>query len=348
VRRFAETMTTRSYAGSFPEWLDADARVRVRLADLIGADSPDDVALLKNTSDALSQVAHGLDWQPGDRVVALAEEFVSNLVTWEALEARGVAFARVAPAGGESPEDALEAACDGGAALMTVSTVQYGTGYRMDVERLGRFCRERGILFCVDAIQSLGALRFDARACHADFVVSGAHKWLMSPFGVAAFWCRPGVRDRVRPLAYGWHTLTVPLRFAGTLAEMEPSARRYEAGTANWAAILGFDATLSLLDEVGMDAVEAAVLANAAYLTERLVGRPGVRLVSSTGGPHASGSVCVTVDGHDLPALAERLENDHGVLCAARGPALRFSPHYYTPRDDLDRALQSFDRACML
>ncbi|MCA1798569.1 MAG: aminotransferase class V-fold PLP-dependent enzyme [Xanthomonadaceae bacterium] len=347
VQRFAETMCTRSYAGAFPEWIETEQRLRERLRALVNAPSVDDIALLKNTSDALSQVAHGLDWKPGDTVVALAEEFVSNLITWEALEQRGVRLVRVTPAEGESPEDALEAACDENTRLVTVSTVQYGTGYRLDCARIGAYCRARSILFCVDAVQSLGALRFDAQACHADFVVAGSHKWLMSPFGIALFWCRAELRDRLRPLAFGWHTVADPMRFGGTLAEIEPSARRYEAGTANWPALVGFEASLSLLDEFGHAEAERRVLTNAAYLADALAERPGVTLVSPREAGRFGGNVCVRVAGQDLAALAGRLEAD-GVLCAARGPSLRFSPHYYTERARIDAALTSFDRACML
>ena len=345
VQRFAETMCRRSYAGSFPGWLETEQRLRERLARLINARSADDVAVLKNTSDALAQVARGLEWQRGDSVVVLAEEFVSNLVAWEALADRGVDLVRVAPADGETPEAALERACDGRTRLVSVSTVQYGTGTRIDVARLGAFCRGRGVLFCVDAVQSLGALRFDAVAAHADFVVAGAHKWLMSPFGVALFWCRPNLRDALKPLAHGWHTLADPLRFAGTLAEIEPSARRFESGTANWAGILGFEATLSLFEEIGAVEIERRVLNNASWLADAFAGRERVSLVSPRAPGRFGGSVCIAVDGLDHAAIAERLEAD-GVLCAARGPALRFSPHCYTTRDQLASALQSFDRAC--
>lgn len=345
VQAFAETMCQRSYAGSFPGWLETEQRLRERLARLIHAPSPDDIALLKNTSEALSQVAQGLSWQSGDRVVVLAEEFVSNLVAWEALADRGVELVRVVPAAGETPEDALERACSDGARLLSVSTVQYGSGTRIDVERLGAFCRLHDILFCIDAVQSLGALRFNALAAHADFVVAGSHKWLMSPFGVALFYCRASLRDTLSPLAHGWHTLRDPMRFSGTLAEIEASARRFEAGTANWAGILGFEATLSLFEEIGADDIERRVLDNAAWLAEALAVRPGVTIVTPQTPGRFGGSVCVAVADVDHAAIAERLEQA-GVLCAARGPALRFSPHCYNTRSQLEAALQSFDDAC--
>lgn len=345
VQAFAEAMATQSALANFPRWLETEQRLRERLARLAGVGSADDVALLKNTSEALSQVARGLDWRPGDRVVALAEEFVSNLLAWEALAADGVELVQVRPAPGQSPDDALLAACDARTRLLSVSSVQYGTGWRSDLVRIGRHCRAHDILFCVDAVQSLGALRFDAQACGADFVVAGAHKWLMGPFGIALFHCRPGLRDRIRPLAAGWHTLRDPLRFAGTLDQTEASARRFEAGTQNWAAVLGLEATLSLFEEIGADRIERRVLANAGYLADALAARDGVTVLSPRDDAHRSGNVCVTVAGVDRQALAERLERT-GVLCAARGPSLRFSPHCYHPREQLDAALQSFDDAC--
>lgn len=344
VQRFAETCATRSYAGHFDGWMEAESRLRERLRALINAPSADDIALLKNTSEGLSQVAHGLRWQPGDRVVALAEEFISNLLPWEALGRHGVELVKVVPQPGQSPDEALEAACDARTRLMAVSSVQYGSGWRSDLVRLGRFCRGNDILLCIDAIQSLGALRFDTAACNADFVVSGSHKWLMSPPGVALFYCRAELRDSLAPLAYGWHTVSDPLGFSGSVDDMDPSARRFEAGTPNLAGILGFEATLSLLDEIGIAEVERRVMESAAWLAAELAARAGVQLVSAPDGVQLSGNVCLRVE-HPA-ALADRLEADYGVLCAARGGHLRFSPHCHTTRAQLEHALACFDRAC--
>lgn len=346
VSRFALTNAKRSYAGQFPAWMATEARLRQRIADLLGVSAADQIALVKNTSEGLSQVAQGLRWEPGDRVIALAEEFISNLITWEALTSKGVELIQVTPGAGQTPEDALEIACEHPRTrLLTVSSVQYGTGWRMDLERLGHLCRARNILFCVDAIQSVGALQYDNRRIQADFVVSGAHKWLMSPFGIGFLYVRAERMAELTPLAYGWHTVSDPMKFKGSLADIAPSAQRFEAGTANLAAIMGFDATLSLLEEVGFAAIEARVLANAETLTSRLAAIPGVELVSVPGGRHLSGNVCVVLPGYNLAQVAVELEERHGVLCAARGPSLRFSPHFYQGSAELDRVVDALTAA---
>lgn len=340
---FARANASTSYLGRFGDWMETDARLRTRLQALIGAEAADDIALLPNTSTGLSLIARGLEWHAGDRIVYLAEEFISNRLPWQALAGFGVECVEVVPADGESRESAIEAACDDRTRLLSVSTVQYGTGWRMDLARLGRFCRDAGILMCVDAIQSLGALRFDAEANHADFVVSGAHKWMMAPFGVALFHCRPELRDRLALQAHGWHTVADPMSFAGTLDSIEASARRFEPGTANLAGIMGFEAALSLHDEIGAAEIERRVLRNAAWLAERLEARPGVELVSSREPDRFGGSVCARIAGRDHAEIVKTLQLDHGVLCAARGPSLRFSPHCHNTVDQLDLALAAFD-----
>ncbi len=343
VCAFARTNARTSYGGKFGDWMETDARLRGRLCALIGAASADDIALVPNTSTGLSLVARGLEWDSGDRVVILAEEFISNRLPWHALRAFGVECIEVTPVDGESRESALEAACDERTRLLSVSTVQYGTGWRIDLERLGRFCRDAGILLCVDAIQSLGALRFDTVGYNADFVVAGAHKWMVAPFGVALFHCRPELRDRLALQAHGWHTVSDPMSFSGTLDTIEASARRFEPGTANLAGIMGFEASLSLHDEIGAAEVERRVLRNASWLAERLESRPGVEPVSPREGDRASGNVCIRVRGRDHADLAAALHRDHGVLCAARGPSLRFSPHCHNTDEQLQRALAAFD-----
>jgi len=151
------------------------------LAALIGAPSPADIALVKNTSEGLSIVAYGIDWRPGDNVLGIAQEFPSNRMVWESLSDQGVAYRRLDLYASSRPEADLMALCDERTRLLALSSVQYARGLKLDLERLGDFCRERDILFCVDAIQSLGVVPFDLQRIRADFVVADGHKWLLGP-----------------------------------------------------------------------------------------------------------------------------------------------------------------------
>ena len=175
VRNFADENMVHG-SRLYPQWLERETALRAQARDLLNAPSIDDIALLKNTSEALSVVAYGLEWQEGDNIVSTNQEFPSNRIVWESLAAKGVDFREADPAGFSEPEDALFALVDSSTRLITVSSVQFSTGLRMDLEKIGEFCKNRDILFCIDAIQSLGALTFDVRRVHADFVMADGHK----------------------------------------------------------------------------------------------------------------------------------------------------------------------------
>src|SRR5690606_10525724 len=181
VVRFAAENVTHG-ARHYPRWLAIEVHLREQLQRLVNAPSSADISLLKNTSEGLSVIAAGLDWQPGDRVLISNQEFPSNRIPWQALARVGVTVDQ-ADIGGDDPEAALIAAMTPETRLLSISSVQYGTGLRMDLARLGEACRERGILFCVDAIQSLGVLPMDVQAINADFVVADGHKWMLGPEG---------------------------------------------------------------------------------------------------------------------------------------------------------------------
>ncbi len=172
-------------ASDYPEWLKIEHRLRERLARLLNARAGSDLALVKNTSEALSFVAFGLDWREGDQVVIGNEEFPSNRVVWEALRPRGVEVVEVGLAG-DDPESALLAACGPRTRLLSISAVQYASGLRLDLERIGAGCRRRGVLFCIDAIQQLGALPFDVQTYDCAFAMADGHKWMLGPKGWAS------------------------------------------------------------------------------------------------------------------------------------------------------------------
>ena len=336
VKRFAEQ---NGYQGSlaYPHWLETEQQLRQQLAALIHAPSSDDIALVKNTSEALSVVAYGLQWQPGDNVVSSNQEFPSNRIVWESLATQGVELRQAELDSHDSPEDALFAQVNERTRLIAISSVQYATGLRMDLARIGEFCRRNHILFCVDAIQSIGAVRFDAQAIKADFVAADGHKWMMGPEGLAVFYCRPELRERLQLRQFGWHMVESVGDFDRLEWEIASSARRFECGSPNMLAIHALNASLSLLLETGMEKVEALVHDNSRFLIERLTAA-GMRVVTPRKPARHAGIVSFSVpDGNNTPLFEHLLSA--GVFCANRSGNIRFSPHFYTPRVKLELVL---------
>jgi cysteine desulfurase/selenocysteine lyase len=336
VRAFAEENLRRG-AADYPRWLKIERNLRGRLQRLIQAASVDDIALVKNTSEGLSLIAYGLDWRAGDNIIISNQEFPSNRIVWESLRTQGVEVRKAVLTGHASPEEAVMALADARTRLLALSSVQYGTGLAMDLPTLGAFCRQQGILFCVDAIQSLGALRFDARASHADFVVADGHKWMLGPEGLAVFYATPEARDRLRLSQYGWHMVRHAGDFDRVEWEVAQSARRFEPGSPNTLGIHALNASLSLLEEVGMERVEAAVLANAAYLIECIGSNSDLELITPAEANRHAGIVTFSHRHADHAVLFRHL-TAHGVVCAMRGGGIRFSPHFYTSREKMNRA----------
>ncbi len=336
VQRFADENI---YSGplQYDRWLETEHHLREQLRSLINARSTDEIALLKNTSEGLSFVASGLSWSRGDNIVTCAEEFPSNRIPWQALSERGVLLREVAlPADGDL-ESALMAACDEPTRLLTVSSVQFASGFRVDLDALGAFCRARGILFCIDAIQGLGALPLDVATCHADFVVADAHKWLLGPEGIALFYVAERVSQRLRPSEYGWHMTARPGDYDSKSWRVADSARRFECGSPNLLGVHAFSASLSLIQELGIAAISRTVINNSIYIFDKLE-NIGATVLSPKAERRLSGIVSFRPRDGEVATLYRRLR-DHGVVCAVRGDAIRWSPHFYTPRDKLTRAL---------
>lgn len=338
VRRFAEV---NACFGSEPyaDWLAVDQRLRERLARLIGAESGADIALAKSTSEALSIIAYGLNWRPGDNIVGIAEEFPSNRIVWESLAFLGVTWRGLEISGSESPESDLLDLCDERTRLVAVSWVQYARGLRLDLARLGSECRGRGILLCLDAIQGLGALPFDLSETPADFVVADGHKWMLGPEGLAALYVRPEIRDRLILHQFGWHMVEHRGDFDRTDWEPAQDARRFECGSPNFLGIHALEASLSLIEDVGVPRIAQAIAERVDHLIAR-IDHLGLELLSPRDPERRAGIVTFRAPGLDSKILYRSLM-ERRVLCAQRGGGIRFSPHFYTPVPVINRAMDT-------
>jgi selenocysteine lyase/cysteine desulfurase len=326
----------------YPHWLQTEQRLRERAARLIGAASAEEIALLKSTSEGLSFVAQGLDWESGDNIVTVAQEFPSNRIVWETLAERGVELRAIDIHRSTEPELALLERCDARTRLLAVSWVQYARGRRLDIARLTSACRERGILVCLDAIQGLGALPFDLAQSPVDFLVADGHKWMLGPEGLALFWCRPELGRELRLTEFGWHMVEDMGDFDKTDWTPAQSARRFECGSPNMLGIHALEASLSLIEALGVDQISAAIEARVNRLVE-LIDGAGFELLSPRSPEQRAGILTFRVPGADQQALYQALMRQ-GLMCASRGGGLRFSPHYYTPEDQLERAIEMTKR----
>ena len=325
-------------ARDYPLWLKTEQQLRGRLTRLLNAPSSADIALVKNTSEALSFVAFGLDWKPGDQILISDEEFPSNRVVWEALRPQGVEVVQV-NLGGADPEADLLAACSPKVRLMSISAVQYASGLRLDLQRLGEGCEQRDVLLCIDAIQQLGALPFDVQQSRCAFAMADGHKWMLGPEGLGVFYCRSDLRNQLKLHEYGWHML----EHAGDhdRADWEPArtARRFECGSPNMLGAVALDASLSLLEEVGMSMVARALGERIEQLDRGLRGISGIELLSPSDASRRAGILTFRLDGWGNQELFERIKAQH-IVCAQRGGGIRFSPHYYTRPEVIEDSLR--------
>ena len=316
------------------------AKARAGCARLINGDAHD-IALMVNTSYGLNLAARALPFDTGDVVITSDREYPSNIYPWMELEAaRGITLKRI-PCDGVLPdEEAIMTALDGPRVRAVVlSWVSFATGYRIDVARIGRACRERGIWFILDAIQGVGATRLDVRAVDVDVVACGAQKWLLSPWGTGFVWLRPDLVRSLRPVDVSWMATRNSDDFT-RLTDYDftyrDDARRFEMITLPYQDFIGLNASLDLFLEVGLDEVYAQI----DRLTTRIVrwasGAPGVRLVTPRGREQRAGIVAVAPPN---PVAASGRLTSAGVTHSLREAAIRLSPHFYNTEDEIDRAL---------
>lgn len=327
----------------YPEAWRAVNETRVVAARLLGAQAQE-IALLGPTSLGLSLVANGLDWRPGDEVVCYPDDYPANVYPWSDLERHGVVVRRLQPIepGAITPE-LVEAALTPKTRLVALASCHYLSGFRLEVDSIGRMLRARGVLFCLDAIQTLGA--FETLVDHVDFLAADSHKWLLGPMSAGLFYVREELQERLRPSLLGSWNVRSPNFIAQPGIEFEKGGRRYEPGALNIAGILGMKAGIELLLETGVQAVGAQLLALKARLLDGL--EPlGFRSLGPRAGVHASGITTVwraPEDGPPVERVFEHLASRriHPSLRHTRdGRAhLRFSPHYYNTLEEMDRVV---------
>lgn len=313
--------------------------LRECLATLVGARTPD-IALVSNTSAGLSLLANGLDWTEGDRILLNDLEFPSNVYPFLNLRSRGVQVDFVAHRNYYLPIADIIAALTPQTRLLSISHVQFLTGQRHDLEALGKVCADRGILFCVDAIQSLGAVDVDVDQMHIDFLAAGGHKWLMGPQGQGFVYMRPELRERLTPADVGWLSVDDAWELLDYRLQLRNDAARYELGTPNGMGITALLAARTFYDSFDREGWTAHILSLTTALWQGFAQRGLIPLTPESAAERL-GIVTVPYTGADAlqAALAE-----HKVRVASREQRfLRVAPHAYNSLEEIDKFWRVFD-----
>ncbi len=324
------------------EWeLECVQQVKEQLARLIGAPSPETIALMPNTTAGLLTVALSLPWRPGDVVVIGAQEFPANVYPWRALQRFGVQLRFVPMPDGTLPLEQLLAALDERVRLVALSAVYFLSGYRVDLESVGRVCRERGILLVVDGMQAVGAVRLRVGEAHIAALACGGAKWLLAPHGTGFLYVAPELLERLTPALLGWTAAHDPWDFFAFDQPLAQSARRFEWGSLNMGGVVGLWAAVELLMDYGPERAEQRLSALTGLLRERLAERvPTMPIVTPAEPEQRAGIVTMR-----LPTrrIAQRLVAElarQQIYCSARLEYVRFSPHWYNTAQEIEQAAE--------
>ena len=322
-------------SANFRSWVAVKEKARGLLASLLGA-RPEQVAFMRNTSDALSTVANGFAWQRGDNIVTFSREFPSNIYPWlRVRDAFGVEVRMCEERNGRIELSEIEKLIDSKTRIVAISHVQYASGFKIDLERLGKIVRERGALFVVDTIQALGVVPTDVESQFIDVAAGGGHKWLLTPEGVAYLYLSDRARERIQPTLVGWISVPDPDDYFNFEQGWNRGTLAWETGTGPMSLIHGFKASLDLLSGFGAQNVANYLEGLTDYLCERLPAN-NYEVVSSRVSGEKSHIVCIRQRGN-LTAMALYAHlMGRKIVTAPRGDRLRIAPHIYNTTTEID------------
>jgi selenocysteine lyase/cysteine desulfurase len=339
MQSYLEELTHRGAAGYPAAVLDVLDRARLLSARLIGT-TPGHVFFVRSTTQGLSVVATGLPrLGAGDNVVLVEREFPANLRPWLPLRRRGVDVRLVPQRGGRVLIDDLAAAVDARTAVVSVSFVQFLSGFRVDVAGVAELCRRHDALFVLDAIQGLGAFPVDVEAMGVDFLSADAHKWLLGPEGVGIGYASARALERIEPAVEGWFAVKDPFDFFDIEQPLKETAARYEEGAYNVGGVHGLVGSLEVLLSAGIDQLAPRILGLTDHLVEGLRSRGWDVLSPRETEGEKSGIVLAGREGVDFDRLRATLAEQR-IQISVRGGKLRIAPHGYNTFEELDRVLQ--------
>jgi cysteine desulfurase / selenocysteine lyase len=346
-RRVAEAVTNYARQATtgdqekfaYPAILETGRKLGAQLLNC----KPDEVAFVGPTSLALSFLASGLKLRKGDNILVYFEDYPSNVYPWMALAEQGVEvrLMNTRGLGLIRPKDVM-GQVDENTRLVALATCHFISGYRIDIEAIGKYLRKRNILFCLDGIQTLGAFPTTVEA--VDMLSADAHKWLLGPCGAGLMYVRGSVQGMINPPIYGWNNVRCPDFVAQEQIVLRTGAQKYEAGTYNLLGLVGLVTAIELLLELGIENIARELLRKRALLVPALQAKGFTVLQADAPAENASAIVSFCRPGSEMAELHQKL-TDARVVTSLRSDRtgqkyIRLSPHFYNTDAELERMLE--------
>lgn len=333
MRAFIDDATING-AVNVESWIETAEQCRASAAQLINADATE-IAFMKNTTQGILIAANGIDWGEGDNVVTTAVEFPANVYPWWSLKERyGVETRMVPEKDGRIHLEDIISSIDENTRVVTISHVEFASGFRNDIKAIGEICHERDIWFVLDAIQSLGAIDVDVKSSYVDILAADGHKWLLAPEGAAIFYCANDKLERLINTNIGWASVVNPRDFLNYDLTQKPDATRFEEGSYNSIGLYGLHAAIEFLLEVGITNIKTQILQLTQNLIEGLETK-GYRVITPKPNSERAGIVVFESNRHTPEELFEML-NKKNIITAERGNGLRVSPHFYNTEAEIE------------
>jgi selenocysteine lyase/cysteine desulfurase len=325
----------------FAEILYDIKQARITCARFIGA-QPDEIALLGPTSLGLSLFANGIPWDAGDEILCYANDYPANVYPWMDLQRKGVVIRYLEPERvGEITPELVATALTPNTRMVALASCSFFTGFRIDVDAIGKMLHEKGVLFSLDAIQTLGA--FPLSVEHVDFLSADAHKWMLGPMAIGIVYVKKRHFELLRPTLLGAWNIISPNFITQEEIVFQPTAQRYEPGVLNISGIYGMKAAIDLVMAIGQDKIGARLLELKKQIVDALEPM-GFEIVPPTSGANASGITTFRHPTAGMAALSALLE-ENGISVSLRynragTEFIRLSPHFYNTSAEIDRVME--------
>ena len=328
---------------NFEEGMQMIEDARNRAASYINSPLNEQITFLGNTSDAISAISEGLQWDDGDEIILNTLEFPTNVQPFRRLESLGVVIKYVRAENHSFDVSEIKSLITPKTKLISVSAVQYLSGFRADLQAIGNLCSSNDILFVVDAIQALGATPVDVQSCKIDALATGGHKWLMSPMGIGFLYLSDKMSSLIEPYKTGWLSVEDPWELSEFEKSWLPVSQHLETGTPNVLGISGLGASLKVFEDIGTNDIQQHILHLSGYTIDRLKNKSNINIITSEDASRRMGIITFsseTTSKEDMDSIIQTLKKEQ-ITISAREGYFRISPHFYNTKEEIDFVINS-------